>query len=300
MTTRARPRRSAAAAPRLGAPGVGPPPTRGGWSSAPAIALLILTVVGSAAVARGEVIELTTGERITGTVKGTTKQGLVIVVKGRRRTIPHRLIAGIEFGPPGLTARPGAPAVESVAAPSPNSEALEPPESTRRVRRVATPGPEPDLATLAPPTLREAMQAVLELRASTAANPSLEDYAARTQEARTRVDRYVGDASDRRAAVKQALTSAMRFYAAAASAWSTFDSKRDFAAVGREPALAACPHLRQTIEHDAAQWKFNAADPAFVGLMAGTEGIEDLWACASDKLNEAQALLAGGKPAAAR
>jgi hypothetical protein len=260
---------------------------------ASAVALLILAAILSGVAARAEIIELTTGERVTGTVKGTTKQGLVVVVKGKQRVIPHRLIAGIEFDPAAGSEK--APAETAPAAAPPLDE---PP--TRRVRQVARSRPEPDLATLAPPTLREAMQAVLELRASTAESPSREDYAARTQTAQAQVDRYVGDASDRRAAVKQALASAMRFYATAVSAWSAFDARGDLAAIGRDPSIAACPHLRQTIEHDAAQWQFNPADPAFAGLMAGTEGVEDLWACASDKLNEAQDLLASGKPAAAR
>jgi hypothetical protein len=252
-------------------------------------------VVGPA-VARAEVIELTTGERVTGTVKGTTSRGLVVIVKDKQRIIPHRLIAGIEFDAPEGAPKPAAPAAETdTAEPQPADE-----PTTRRPRRVAAPRPEPDLATLAPPTLREAMQAVLELRASTATGPSREDYAARTEAARARVERYVGDTSDRRAGVKQALASAMRFYTTAAAAWGAFDAKGDLAAIGHDPAIAACPHLRQTIEHDAAQWKFDAGDPAFIGLMAGTEGVEDLWACASDKLDEAQDLLARGKPAAAR
>jgi hypothetical protein len=255
-------------------------------------ALLVLALVGPA-VARAEIIELTTGERVTGTVTGTTSRGLVVLVKGKQRIIPRRLIAGIEFAPPEAAQSPAAPAPDTVPAES------EPPP-TRRVREVAPPRPAPDLAGLTPLTLREAMQAVLELRASTATSPSREDYAARTEAARAQVERYVGDASDRRTGVKQALASAVRFYTTAAAAWGAFDAKADLTAIGRDPAIAACPHLRQTIEHDAAQWKFDPGDPAFVGLMAGTEGVEDLWACASDKLNEAQDLLARGKPAAAR
>jgi hypothetical protein len=290
--------RRAGAAPRPSArwPAL---PWAGGLWWAPALALAVLVVTGPAAPARAEVIELTTGERITGTVKGATPRGLVVVVGGKQRTIPHRLIAGIEFSPPAgarATPPPGEPAPDSPAA----GQAPEPPAATRRVRQVGSPRAAPDLAALAPPTLREAMQAVLALRASTALGPSLPDYTARIQAAKVQVDRYVADSSDGRVAVKQALASAMRFYATAASAWRTFDARGDFAALARDPAIVACPHLRETIEHDAARWSFDAADPAFVGLMAGTEGVEDLWACASDKLDEAQDLLAPGKPAAAR
>ncbi|PYN06403.1 MAG: hypothetical protein DME06_18515, partial [Candidatus Rokuibacteriota bacterium] len=93
--------------------------------------------------------------------------------------------------------------------------------------------------------------------------------------------------------MKKALTTAMRLYAFAASAWSVYADKGDFAGVGRDPAIAECPQLQRSIDRDAAQWKFKADDPAFVGLIAGSEGLPDLWACASDRLDAVAKLLAG-------
>lgn len=285
-TDHSRPRRGRRRADRLLEVGL--------WFAGRTAAAVVIAavVVGLASIALADVIELTNGQRITGTVKGTTTKGLVVVVKGKERTIPQRQIRGIEFE--AAEVPPKEPEPESTAALP--VEPPPPPTSTRRARNPAPPRPEPDLAAVSPETLRDALRAIFELRGSALPSAPLADYFARAQEAQAAVERYAADASDGRPQLKAALTAAVRFYSFAASAWRTFDAQGDFAAVGRDPLITTCPHLRQTIEHDAAQWQFNAADPAFIGLMAGSEGIEDLWACASDKVNEAQDLLARSEP----
>jgi hypothetical protein len=147
------------------------------------------------------------------------------------------------------------------------------------------------LATVSPPTLREAMQSLLELRATATPEVSHQVYAARTEEAKGPVERYLADTTDTRASIKAAVASAMRFYSVASAAWKVFDSKGDLVLVGRDPAIVQCPQLQRAIARDAARWKFKADDPGFAGLMAGSEGIADLWACASDKIVEAEILI---------
>ena len=114
----------------------------------------------------------------------------------------------------------------------------------------------------------------------------------RVGDATARVDRYLKDPEDSRAGIKRALASAMRFFSFAATAWSNFDARGDFGAVGRASAIGECPRLREAIERDAARWEFGANDPAFAGLIAGSEGLHDLWACAADKVDEAERLVA--------
>ncbi len=137
------------------------------------------------------------------------------------------------------------------------------------------------------------MRALFDLRAVAVPGGSPEEYKARVAQATPVVDRYRADDGDPRADLKKALTTAMRLYAFAASAWSVYAEKGDLAGVGRDPAIAECPQLQRSIDRDAADWKFKADDPAFVGLIAGSEGLPDLWACASDRLDAAAKLLAG-------
>jgi len=246
----------------------------------------------------------------------------VIEVQGRERTIAERLVLSLAFGPAQPAPAPASAAPEPAAVtgpavavpPAPADSAPAPAESPTARREPAAPAepgptrpaakaaetapPTPSgstivLARLSPSTLRDAMQALLDLRAAAVPGASPEEYKARVVQATPLVDRYRADDGDPRADVKKALTTAMRLYAFAASAWRVYADKGDFAGVGRDPAIAECPQLQRSIDRDAAQWKFKADDPAFVGLIAGSEGLPDLWACASDRLDAVAKLLAG-------
>lgn len=286
-------------------------------------------------VAAGDVIDLTTGERVRGTIKGTTATALVIEVGGKERTIPQRLIRGLVFEPAGAPAAPGvaaakppkaparspaarsapssaaAPAATPPAAPKPDakpaaaapatepeSPAAAPAEPARiEARAVEPPRPAPpprpalEIARVSPVSLREAMQALLDLRAAAVEGVSHADYATRTDDAKPRVLAYLSEAEGR-ADIKQAIESAMRLYSFAATAWSVYATRGDFAVVGRDPILGECPRLVKAIEEDAARWHFDAKNPGFAGMIAGSEGVPDLWACAADKLGEAEQLVA--------
>ena len=269
-----------------------------------------------------DVVELTTGQKLVGVIKGMTPKGLVIEVQGRERTIAQRLVLSLAFGPAPPASAPASAAPEPAAVagpaaavpPTPADSAPAPAESPTARREPAPPaepGPTPPaaraaetappapsgstivLARLSPSTLRDALRALLDLRAAAVPGASPEEYKARVVQATALVDRYRADDGDPRADVKKALTTAMRLYAFAASAWRVYADKGDFAGVGRDPAIAECPQLQRSIDRDAAQWKFKADDPAFVGLIAGSEGLPDLWACASDRLDAVAKLLAG-------
>jgi hypothetical protein len=299
--------------------------------------------------ATADVVELTTGQKIVGVIKGMTPQGLVIDVQGQERTVAQRLVRGLVFGPvrpappraattpapaePSSTESPTAPSgpaatseapaptppkpepgpapatasrsrqdgsAESTAAPAPRpAEPAEsaPPPAQAKPAETTTPQPPPRptivVAKLSPTTLRDAMQALFDLRAASVPSVSPKDYAARVAQARPRVDRYLRDDGDARLEVKKTLGAAMRLYSFAALASTVYAEKGDFAGLGRDPALAECPQLQHAIERDAADWKFKADDPAFAGLIAGSEGLPDLWACASERLAAAEKLLGG-------
>jgi hypothetical protein len=195
------------------------------------------------------------------------------------------------------TPAPPPPAPESKPAPETEAKPAEPaPTAAIQTPRPAPP-PRPalDLASVSPATLREAIQALSDLRAAAVDDISRADYAARADEAKPRVERYLSD-RDGRAEVKEAIASAMRLYSFAATAWSVYSMRGDFATVGRDPALAECPRLQKAIAEDAARWQFDAKNPGFAGMLAGSEGLPDLWACAADRLAEAEQLIAAQTP----
>ena len=96
------------------------------------VTLAVVLVVWAAAWApssAADVVELVTGEKVEGTVKGATLRGLVIEVHGRERTIARRLVRGIVFGParqatpsPGGTRPPAALAARAAALPAPPTQ----------------------------------------------------------------------------------------------------------------------------------------------------------------------------------
>jgi hypothetical protein len=274
-------------------------------------------------IAAADVVELTTGERISGTVTRTTATGIVIDVKGRERTVKQRLVRQITFEPlaPASPSPPGPNSAETPADPAPSaatgadtqagakpSDVMGPEPGSAPAATEAEPPPSPpeialDLDALKPSTLREAMRKLSELRAATTDGVDHDRYRALMDEVNASVDRYLKDAADDRAQVKQSLAAATRLYAFAGMAWRVFDTKGDLSTVGRAPTISESPQLRQAIERDAARWKFRADDPAFAGLIAGSEGLRDLWSCAADRINEAARLIAkreAGAPNARR
>ena len=282
--------------------------------------LAVVVCAGWSPPSAADVVELTTGQKLVGVIKGMTPKGLVIEVQGRERTIAQRLILSLAFGPArpaippaGPAPEPAAVALPAAAPPTPADTAPAPAESPTTPREPAA-APEPGpatppaktaettppaplgarivLARLSPSTLRDAMQALFDLRAVAVPGASPEEYKARVVQATPVVDRYLADDRAPRRDLKKVLGTAMQLYAFAGSAWSVYAEKGDFAGVGRDPTIAECPRLQRSIERDAADLKFKADDPAFAGMIAGSEGLPDVWACAADRLDAVGKLLA--------
>lgn len=221
-----------------------------------ATAALVSLLLASAA--RADVLQLTDGRHLTGTIKGATAAGVVIEVNGRDVMVPEGLVSGLLFDtvspPPVVASPPSAPA--------------------------------PPRATFSP-QLEEALTALRRLQTATAGAVTQTDYARLVGEIKERVEPLLGgapEASD----LKSPATAALRYHVFAAEAWGVYDRKGDLATVGRDPVVAECDRLREAITRDAMRFRFNPADPAFAGLMAGSEGLPALWACAAGKLAEVE------------
>lgn len=224
-------------------------------------------LVGAPATGRADVVELTTGQRIQGTVKEATPAGVVIVVGGREMRIRQERIRSISFE---AVRRAPAPAPSPVTVPV----AARPP---------AAPPPPP-----LPAGVATAVTALGRLQAVTTRPVAPGDYAALVEEVRREVERSLGDAPADHADTRRAIGTAIRYHAFAALAGTVYDAKGDLASVGRDPLIAECRQLAELVAGEAARLGLNPIDPVVVGLIAASEGPPALRACASEKITEAE------------
>jgi hypothetical protein len=224
--------------------------------------------------ARADVVELTTGERIVGTVLPPAPDGLPIELPDGRvlRVDPSR-VAAIRFepaGPPATHGPPPSPRGGPAAAPAPGPILGPPPRSAAAERE-------------------QAFFAFRRLHAATARSVAREDYEALVAEARERVDRYLTAPADEDLDVRQAFDTALRYHIFAAEAWARYDARADLRPLGSDPVVRQCRELRELIARLAARWRLSPNDPALAGLVAGSDGLPALWACAADAIARAEA-----------
>lgn len=237
--------------------------------------LVIACLLGAPRDASADVVELTSGQRIVGTVKEATASGVVIEVRGRELRIRQANVQAITFdgSPPGSVTKAAPVATAAPTAPLP-SQRPSPPSPT------ALPSP-------LPAQIAAALAALGGLQAATVDVLAPADYAARVEEVRREVERALGDASDQ-PDVRAAITAAVRYHAFAAFAETVYEARGDLASIGGDPIVAECPSLTELVARDAARLQLNATDPAVVGLFAATEGASSLRACAGEKIAEAE------------
>lgn len=226
-------------------------------------------LVGAPATSRADVVELTNGQRIQGTVKEATSAGVVIVVGGREMRIRQERVRSIAFE--AVTRVPAqAPAPAPAPAPPP-------------VARPAAPPPPP-----LPAGVATAVTALVRLQAATIRPVAPGDYAALVEEVRREVERSLGDGTADHADTRQAMRTAIRYHAFAALAGTVYDAKGDLASVGQDPLIAECRQLAELVAGEATRLGLNPTDPVVVGLIAASEGPAALRACASEKITEAE------------
>ncbi len=230
------------------------------YALAGSVALLAtFAPIGAAA----DVVELTTGERIDGTVVQTTATGLVIELSdGRLVRLEQSRVAAIRFDPTSRAAPAPAPTLSRpVVAPVPRLASVE---------------------------LETAFFAFRRLHAATARPLAREDYDALIAETRERVDQYLTAPVADDLGIRQALDTALRYHIFAAAAWARYEARVDLRLLGTDPVISQCRDLRELIARDAARWQFNPHDPAFAGLIAASEGLPALWTCAADAVAHAE------------
>ena len=238
----------------------------------PTCAAMLATawLLAGIAAARADVIELTDGQRVVGTVTEATTATIVVDVHGREMPIGRERVRSITFE--------ATPAATPSASPSARSAEMP-------VRYIATPSAarRPVAAEVA-----AALAVVDKLQAMTLNAPSA-DYAARVREVRRDVDRALGEQFDE-GDVRSAIVTAVGYHAFAARARTVYETRGDLAAIGRDAIVAECDALRTQIAREADALRLDSANPTVIGLLAATEGTPALRACAAEKLAEAEAL----------
>ena len=169
------------------------------------------------------------------------------------------------------------------------------PEQVRAIYYGASPSskPEPLLERAKAITALEALRSV--------AQPAVAygDYALHVKDAQIAVDQYV-QKSEEGPAIRGAIADSMHFYALAGSAWNASRSRGNYADVGSDRALARCGPAQRVIAEskrtNTALWRSKGpGEAAATGMVIGNGGLPALWACASDKLAEAEKLQTGEK-----
>lgn len=244
------------------------------------IACVVVAWLGVAVPgARADVVELTTGQRIEGTVKEATAVAVVVEVDwGEIRIRPER-VRSITFETATRAPAPAPPRTSSppvVAAPAPPAR--------------PAPAPAPVVPTLSPlpAPIATALSALGRLQTATMSPLAGNDYAALVDEVRREVERSLGDPASDQPDVRNAIGSAIRYHAFAAFAGVVYEARGDLASVGRDPVITECRGLAELTAREAERLKLDPKDPAVVGLIAASEGASALRACASEKLTEAE------------
>jgi hypothetical protein len=233
----------------------------------------IACVLAAPLAARADVIELTNGVRVVGTVTEATARDIVIKVGESSVRIRQDRVRSVTFD-------------DARSAGAEKPDAAKPDAAKPEVVVSSTPvrAPQP----LSPP-IAAALAALDRLQAVTARSLIPAEYAGRVDEVRRTVEEALAQEPDR-GDVRAAMVTALRYHEVAALAGATYEERGDLAAIGREPLVAECRPLRELIAQDAARLRLNPDDPTVIGLFVATEGAPFLRTCAGDKIAEAEGL----------
>jgi len=233
------------------------------------VALLGLLVAPPAAGA--DVVELTSGERIVGTVKDATPSGVVVHVRGKDVRIPQPRVRSITFGDE----------------PERAATAAKPPTTRTPARSAAVAEVPPPPLRPTPPHVAAALAALAALQDATITPPDAAEYTERIDAVRRAVDDALHQGPDD-AVVRTALAAALHYHAFAAYALGIYEARGDLGAIAHDAVVAQCIPLSELITRDAEQLKLNPSDPNVIGLLSATEGAPPLRACAAQKMAEAE------------
>jgi hypothetical protein len=149
-------------------------------------------------------------------------------------------------------------------------------------------------STLPRSPARAALDALKALQSATRSPDAFKSYQPRLSDGKAAVDRYVQAADAREEPARAAIEAALYYHTLVASALKPHLTDSEFAALGRDPALDQCAQFKEVFANTQRlnPKAFSTGDPARArGITVSMFGLGALWACASDKIAEAERLL---------
>lgn len=253
-----------------------------GISFSPLAAGMFVIVLTASSFA-AEVVELKNGQRVEGIFLQATTSSVVIEVRGQKITIPVEQVRAIHF----------------VAPPTPNG---------------------PDVTSAA----REALTALKAIQSLTRGGVTLRDYTARLNDVNISVNRFLDGPEEVHPDARMGIELTRDLFVLARSAWqaktqiySAYDAyglaktaveANLFLPLGRSALIDKCPALSQLING----YKYSAEEQKVVagignwrrlygqpfdqhaeakGFLVGYQGLDRLWACASDNIAQIERLV---------
>ena len=256
------------------------------------LVLVALTLVGPR-LAAAEVIELTGGDWVEGRLKEVTPSGVVVEVGGQTITFPSDRVAAIYFRGSAQTppaAPPSPPPSPAPAAPPPIA-APSAPTGTTAPAPAALPARSPAATVYKSPSpTADALQDVRSLRSAVLGGLNFRESQSKVSAAATIVDRYLAALPE--GPESQSINDAVRYYVLAESAWNNQGAASRTVWLRKVDALDRC-----TAYQDFAKTMQSKGDAYYAERVKNYVVISDgvisvLWSCASEKIAEAETLLA--------
>jgi hypothetical protein len=257
-------------------------------------AAIVLALVWPRA-ASPEVVELSGGEWVEGKLREATPAGVVVEVGGQTVTFPPDRVLAIYFraSSQGAPAPPptAPPPPSGAGAPAPPTSAAPPPPSAAGAAPPApSPPSSPSLPYKGSSPAADALQVVKSLRSAVLGGMSYRDYQTRVNAAETIVDRYLAALPE--GPESESISDAVRYFTLAGSAWNNQGTASRTVWLRKVDALDRCAAYQDYAKSMQSKGEAYYAERVKNYVVIADGVISVLWSCASEKIAEAETLLA--------
>jgi hypothetical protein len=270
-----------------------------------ACSALILLALAWPRPAAAEVIELTGGQWVEGRLREATAAGVVVEVGGQTITFPPDRVLAIYFrsSSPGASGQavpgivPSPPGAGPTAASIPSPAGAVPPPGAAAAAPAAGEGLP---AALPPPyassparrssPAADALQVVKSLRSAVLEGMSFPEYQTRVSAAANIVDRYLAALPD--GPESESISDAVRYFTLAESAWNNQGTTSRTVWLRKADALDRCAAYQDYAKAMQSKGEAYYAERVKNYVVIADGVISVLWSCASEKIAEAETLLA--------
>jgi hypothetical protein len=227
-----------------------------------------------------EVVELSGGEWVEGKLREVTPAGVVVEVGGQTVTFPPDRVLAIYF----RSSSQGAAAQPAPAGPPPPPPASPPPQPE------TSPPSSPSPPYKGSSPAADALQVVKSLRSAVLGGMSFREYKTRVNAAANIVDRYLAALPE--GPESENIGDAVRYYVLAESAWNNQGTASRTVWLRKADALDRCAAYQDYAKSMQSKGEAYYAERVKNYVVISDGVISVLWSCASEKIAEAETLLA--------